>query len=137
MGRTLASNTKGATMTEQRDGAPQVAVNLSELLVRVDNDHDLLCELIEIFKEEFPRLLEELRQAVAREEVKNVETTSHALKGMLLGLSVTRGAELVARLEQMAREGKTAGFADALTDFEGEVEGLLAELDGYTAETEL
>lgn len=43
-------------MTQQRGRSSQVAVNLTELLVRVDNDHDLLCELIGIFKEEFPRL---------------------------------------------------------------------------------
>ena len=128
---------RGRTMTEQGDRAPQVSVNLGELLVRVDHDHDLLCELIGIFKEEFPRLLQELREAVGREDVKKVETTGHALKGMLLGLSVTRAAALVARLEQTARERKTAGLTDAWVAFEGEVEGLLAELDGYMEETRL
>jgi HPt (histidine-containing phosphotransfer) domain-containing protein len=123
-------------MTEQHDGAPQVAVNLNELLVRVDNDHDLLCELIGIFKEEFPRLQQELRQAVAREDVKKVETTGHALKGMLLGLSVTRAAASAARLEQMAREGTIAGLTDALILFDAEVKGLLAELVGYATEIE-
>jgi len=59
------------------------------------------------------------------------------LKGMLLGLSVTRAAALVARLEQTARERKTAGLTDAWVAFEGEVEGLLAELDGYMEETRL
>ncbi len=39
----------------------QAAVNLPELLVRVDNDRELLCELIEIFKGDFPRLLQELQ----------------------------------------------------------------------------
>jgi HPt (histidine-containing phosphotransfer) domain-containing protein len=123
-------------MTEQRDRAQQVAVNLSELLVRVDNDHDLLRELIGIFKEEFPRLQQELRQAVDREDVKKVEITGHALKGMLLGLSATRAAASAARLEQMAREGTTAGLTDALILFDAEVEGLLAELDGYATESE-
>jgi len=77
-------------MTQQRGRSSQVAVNLPELLVRVDNDHDLLCELIGIFKEEFPRLLRSLQQCVVCGDMKNVVATSHALKGMLSGLSVTR-----------------------------------------------
>jgi len=121
-------------MTHQRDGSSQVAVNLPELLVRVDNDHDLLCELIGTFKEEFPHLLQPLRQFVVRGDLKNVEATSHALKGMLSVLSVTRAAELAAGLEQIAREGKTSGLIEALALFESEVADLLPELDGYTEE---
>jgi HPt (histidine-containing phosphotransfer) domain-containing protein len=119
-------------MTGQRDGFSEVVVNLPELLVRVDNDRDLLCELIGIFKEEFPRLLQELQPSVVREDARQVEVTSHALKGMLSGLSVTRAAAIAARLEQMGREGKTSGLTDALTLFEREVSDLLPELDGYT-----
>jgi HPt (histidine-containing phosphotransfer) domain-containing protein len=126
----------GAAMTRQRDRSSQVAVNLTELLVRVDNDHDLLCELIGIFKEEFPHLLESLRQFVVRGDLKNVEVTSHALKGMLSGLSVTRAAALAAGIEQMAREGKTSGLSEALARFESEVADLLPELDACAEEAE-
>ena len=112
----------------------QVAVNLPELLIRVDSDHYLLCELIAIFKEEFPHLLQSLRQFVVRGDMKNVEATSHALKGMLSGLSVTRAAELAAGLEQMARDGKTSGLTEDLALFESEVADLLPELDAYAEE---
>lgn len=120
-------------MTEQCDRSSKLGVDLPELLARVDNDRDLLCELIGIFKEEFPRLLQELQQSVAGEDVKKVVATSHALKGMLSGLSVTRAAAMASRLEQMGRAGKTPGLTDALTLFEREVADLLPELDGYTA----
>ena len=119
-------------MIEQRDRSSKMAVNLPELLLRLDNDLDLLCELIGIFKEEFPRLLQALRQSVACENSKQVEVTSHALKGMLSGLSVTRAAAIAARLEQMGREGKMSGLADVLTLFQREVADLLPELDGCT-----
>jgi HPt (histidine-containing phosphotransfer) domain-containing protein len=118
------------------DRSTEAAVNLPELLERVDNDRDLLCELIGIFKEEFPRLLQALQQSVAREDVKALESTSHALKGMLSGLSVTRGAAIAARLEQMGREGKTSELTENLALFEREVAELLPELDGYASEIE-
>jgi HPt (histidine-containing phosphotransfer) domain-containing protein len=118
-------------MIEQRDRSSKVAVNLPELLVRVDNDRELLCELIGIFKEEFPRLLQALKESVAREDARQVEVTSHALKGMLSGFSVTRATAIATRLEQMGREGKVSGLNDALTLLEREVADLLPELDGY------
>src|ERR1700722_15833224 len=40
---------RGAAMIERRPRSSEVAVNLPELLVRVDDDRDLLCELIGIF----------------------------------------------------------------------------------------
>jgi two-component system, sensor histidine kinase and response regulator len=121
-------------MTQRGDSFSRGAVNLVELLARVENDHDLLCELIDIFKEDFPRLMQSLRQSVAREDMKNVEATSHALKGMLSGLSVTPAAAMASRLEQLARSGERLELTNALALFENEVAGLLPELDGYTEE---
>jgi two-component system, sensor histidine kinase and response regulator len=121
-------------MTQPVGRSSQGAVNLTELLTRVENDRDLLDELIEIFKEEFPRLLQSLQQFIACGDMKNVEATSHALKGMLSGLSVTRAAAIASRLEQLARDGKTSELTEVLAVLEREVTDLLPELDTYTAE---
>jgi hypothetical protein len=48
-------------MTQQGDRSSHRTVNLDELLTRVENDHNLLCELIRMFKEDFPRLLKSLQ----------------------------------------------------------------------------
>jgi HPt (histidine-containing phosphotransfer) domain-containing protein len=83
---------------------------------------------------DFPRLMQALQQSVARGDMKHVEATSHALKGMLSGLSVTQAAATASRLEQMGREGKTSGLTDVLTLLESEVAQLLPELDAYAEE---
>jgi|HubBroStandDraft_2_1064218.scaffolds.fasta_scaffold1789094_1 hypothetical protein len=62
-------------MTQQHGRSSQVGVNLPELIVCVDYDRDLLCELIGIFTEEFPRLLRSLQQFVVCGDTKNVEAT--------------------------------------------------------------
>jgi HPt (histidine-containing phosphotransfer) domain-containing protein len=116
------------------DRPAQAMVNLDELLIRVENDRALLCELIGIFKEEFPPLLQSLQYAVAHGDMKNVEAKSHALKGMLAGLSVTRAAEMASELEQTARDGETLELIDSLTLLEREVASLFPELDGYLIE---
>ncbi len=52
-------------MTVHSDRLSQVGMNLPELLLRVENDLDLLNELIGIFKEEYPPLLQVLRESIA------------------------------------------------------------------------
>jgi len=115
----------------------QPAVNLPELLARVDNDRVFLSELIAIFKVEFPKLLQSLQQSVAQENLASVETVSHALKGMLAALSVTRGAAIAAQIEQLARAGETAGLAEELKRLESEVADLVPALEAGAAGAQL
>lgn len=123
-------------MTVRSDRLSQVGVNLPELLMRVENDLALLDELIGIFTEESPLLLQALRESIANRDIKNVEVRSHSLKGMLSGLSLTRAAAMASQLEQMAREQKPSGFEDVLTLLEFEMANLLPELDAYMAEVQ-
>ena len=48
-------------MEKTRDASQSHRVDMPELLSRVDNDRELLRDLLMIFKEDFPRHLEELR----------------------------------------------------------------------------
>jgi two-component system sensor histidine kinase/response regulator len=123
-------------MTQQDDRSPQVAVNLTELLIRVDNDRDLLRELIEIFKEEFPRLVQQLREHIVRGDMKSVESTAHGLKGMLSGLSAMRAAGVAARIEQIGRDGNPSELNDEVALLEREVEKALPELDASINEAD-
>ena len=52
-------------------------VNLPELLSRVDNDRELLLDLLTVFKEEFPRLLQTLHDAVALQDMKHLDGKPH------------------------------------------------------------
>jgi HPt (histidine-containing phosphotransfer) domain-containing protein len=117
-------------MKAQRSPATtQSAVNLPELLARVDHDLVFLSELIAIFKVDFPKLLRSLQESVAQENLASVETTSHALKGMLSALSGTRSSAIASQIEQLARAGETAGLAEELRLLECEVADLLPTLE--------
>ena len=78
-------------------------VNLAELLARVDNDRELLCDLLSIFKDEFPGYIKSLEDAVDRKDAAKVASVSHTLKGMLSNLAVPKAAASAARLERLAR----------------------------------
>lgn len=113
--------------------SPEPVLNLSELLARVENDYELLRELIGIAKVDIPRLLSSLREAAAQADVKNIETSGHTLKGMLLHLAATRAAAATGRLEQLARSGDTATLRSAVAFLETEVARFMTELEACMA----
>src|SRR5258708_19562927 len=105
-------------MNEAEKGSSNLTFDHAELLARVDNDRELLHDLLTIFKEEFPRHLKALREAVESGDGKLVTVAAHTLKGMLLNLAAGRAAAAVGRLEQLGRSGETAGFLNAPAAFE-------------------
>lgn len=112
------------------------SVNFSELFERVENDIELLRDLLTIFRRDFPHHLRALQEAVARKEMKQVQSTSHTLKGMCANLAMARASSAAAHLEQIGRIGECAGLEDALALFEREVAISLSELDAYLQEAQ-
>jgi HPt (histidine-containing phosphotransfer) domain-containing protein len=112
----------------------QPAVNLDELLARVDNDRELLRDLIVIFKSEFPGQMSALRLATSERDVTTTEKMSHTLKGMLLSLAATRAASAAGELEQLGRRKDGAALAGAFALLEEEVAQLLPALEVHLVE---
>ena len=135
---TFPGNELGGTLPsgirEQAAHENENAFSLSALLERVDHDHELLKELVDIFRQEYPRYSEELRQAVAKNDLKQVATVGHALKGMFANLAAERAAALAADLERLGRGTDSAGLQTALKAFETECAALLPVLDARIAE---
>jgi HPt (histidine-containing phosphotransfer) domain-containing protein len=121
-------------MKDPSNPSAAASVNLAELLARVDNDRELLCDLLSIFKDEFPGHIKSLEDAVDRKDAAKIASVSHTLKGMLLNLAVPKAAASAARLQHLARAGETASFRDALASFQQDVHGLLPEMESYMAE---
>src|SRR3981189_2127359 len=121
-------------MNEAEKGSSNLSFDHAELLARVDHDRELLHDLLTIFKEEFPRHLQALRDAVDSGDGKLVAVAAHTLKGMLLNLAAGQAATAVGRLEQIGRSGETSGFLDAPAAFQRGAPSLLPQLDACRAE---
>jgi HPt (histidine-containing phosphotransfer) domain-containing protein len=63
--------------------------------------------------------------------MKQVQASSHALKGMLSNLAMARAADAAADLEQMGRNGESADLKEALAHFEQEIADLMPVVDSY------
>jgi HPt (histidine-containing phosphotransfer) domain-containing protein len=125
------SSQKGNAMQNPVQNTVGLAFNFADLLDRVENDHELLRELLAIFKQDYPRLLLSLKEGVLRSEMKRIQASSHALRGMLSNLAMARAADAAANLEKLGRNGERAGLKDALALLEQELSDLIPAVDRY------
>lgn len=111
-------------------------MDFDDLLLRVDGDSELLCELLVMFKEACPDLLRTLADAAANQDMRQVEITAHTMNGMLANVSALRARSAAAGLERLGREGEARGIKAAFAALQQEVVHSLREIDDYLARIE-
>ncbi|MGA3326193.1 MAG: Hpt domain-containing protein [Terriglobia bacterium] len=104
-------------------------------LSRLEGDEGLGREIIAIFLQEWPKLLEDVRGATERRDASGLERAAHTLKGSVGVIAAPQAFDAAHTLEQMAREGKVEDADAALMRLEAALHQLLQELGKY--ETEL
>lgn len=83
----------------------QPVLDQAAVLARVGGDAELLKELVGLFLAECPKLLSEMREAVARGDAKALARAAHALRGSVSNFEEGDVFDVVLRLEEMGREG--------------------------------
>jgi len=109
-------------------------LNRSQLVILVEGEIDLLASLVDIFAEEYPRILKELKEAVRIGDAKRMQQAAHSMKGVLRTLAGDRSAQLAECLEQMGREGKTEGSEVITSELESTTDALQVELRQFLSQ---
>ena len=104
------------------DGKKSVSLNADGLIRSFENDQQLFEELVEIFLDDFPQMLNTLRDSLMSSDAKTFKRTAHSLKGMLRNFQAEAAAETAFELEQIGEQGK-------LDDADRIVDSLAAQLD--------
>jgi two-component system sensor histidine kinase/response regulator len=125
--RCLTEIQKSATMPEN-PSQPGEQLERASLLERVEGDHELLAEMICLFQQEAPHLLEAMRNALQQGDMAELERSAHSMKGAAGNLSAHATARAALRLEQNAKNGDAESANISLAILEGAVERLLPEL---------
>lgn len=95
------------------------SVNWKEALNQTAGDEDLLWELIEIFRDESPNIMQELENAVDAEDLKEVASKAHYLKGSFRVFSCERALDLAQALEKLTDEDDVnAKFNELKVEYE-------------------
>jgi two-component system sensor histidine kinase/response regulator len=106
--------------------------NRAEALERLGGDEALLRELCEIFLEESPKLLLNLRKAIEEGDASSVMRSAHSLKGEVGYLGAAGASQAAQQLEDMGAVNKLAAAPKTLTLLEREISGLHAAMKDQT-----
>lgn len=85
-------------------------------------------ELAQLFTEQRPALVQELRDALQTKNGASLRRAAHTLKGSVALFAAQEATRLSAVLEKMGREGSFEGAEDALAALEAELDLVEKEL---------
>jgi len=134
--RLLATLEKARPSVESSRCATSQAAGASpfdkaRFMSRVEGDPVLASEVVELFLEECPKLLDSVCQAAAGGDPKVLERAAHSLKGSVGDMAAPEAYEAARTLERLARQGTLGGIEDALANLEGAIGRLLPELHTF------
>jgi HPt (histidine-containing phosphotransfer) domain-containing protein len=109
-------------------------LDLKIALSHVDGDSDLLSELAAIFVQDYPRLIEEARDSILKNDCSGFERAAHTLKGRLAFFGITKLRDQLLSLERMGRDRDMTRAAEGLAEIENEMEHVLAEFKSLIPE---
>jgi CheY-like chemotaxis protein/HPt (histidine-containing phosphotransfer) domain-containing protein len=100
---------------------PEAVFDNQALLARFDGDTNLLGELAQIFLQECPRMVEEIRHAVEKQDAKALEKAAHTLKGSVGNFGANGVFDAALKLERIGRSEGLAGAGTALRKLEEQI----------------
>jgi two-component system sensor histidine kinase/response regulator len=111
------------------DGAVTVAIDRDVALSRVGGDAELLKEIAQLFLEDYPKSMEDLRRAALSGDAKCLERTAHGLKGSVANFGAAAAVEAALTLETMGRARNMAEVEQVLRSLELALAALRPELE--------
>ena len=113
--------------------APPVAsetevLDIAAALARVEGDLPLLQELAQIFLEDCPQWLADMREGIRQNNARAVRLAAHTLRGSVGFFGSTGVYEVAGRLEELAGAGDLTALEPAFGTLERAVDSLLPVL---------
>lgn len=95
---------------------------------------DLMLELIDVFLEDSPELIEQMRGGLAEGDIEKVRRAAHSLKSNSASFGADRLAGAARELEMMAKSGSLDGAGLQLSQVEAEYAQVLPQLEALKHE---
>jgi two-component system sensor histidine kinase/response regulator len=115
------SNSTAPAIEGNTQSMPEV-VDWTRALANVAGDPDLLRELVQIFLDDTPGLMADVRSASATDDADSIRAAAHKVKGSLLFLNPRNAIDSAQRVENLANTGE-------LNDARREIESLQEHFD--------
>jgi HPt (histidine-containing phosphotransfer) domain-containing protein len=96
-------------------------VDEAALLDGVGGEAALLVNLVDVFLDDYPRLLTRIRRAITMRRVESFRQATHALKGSISNFGRTRAYDAACRLDARGKTGSLRGAEKAFTRLKEEL----------------
>lgn len=94
------------------------AIDVEELLERVQDDKELLLELLDIFCEDYKEKRKSLDEIVQNNDYEQVKSIAHSLKGASGNISAKALREIFVKLEEMGKNSDVSGSTDLFKELD-------------------
>jgi len=98
---------------------------------RFGGNATLVRELIALFVEQCPRMLDEMRASVGAGCANRIQRSAHSVKGAVGNFTTGPAFDAALALERVGRSGDVAGAPEALAALEREVADLLRRMHRF------
>jgi CheY-like chemotaxis protein/HPt (histidine-containing phosphotransfer) domain-containing protein len=105
----------------------------ADLLRRLDGDDELMHDVIDLYLQDSPRLVDDIGAAIAANDAKAVRATAHRLKGAAGNLAATKLAEIAYDLELMGERDALVDAPSRWRDLQAEAARVKAALEAERA----
>jgi HPt (histidine-containing phosphotransfer) domain-containing protein len=103
-------------------------IDRTAILERLEGSQDLLVELVQLFEEEAPQLIEAMHNALRRADMQELGRAAHSMKGAAGNFSARGTVIAASQLEIHAKNGDVASANVSLAALKITLESLLLEL---------
>jgi HPt (histidine-containing phosphotransfer) domain-containing protein len=100
----------------------------ARFLARIEGDEGLGREIVDMFLQEYPKLMENIHRAAEQGNPNLLERAAHSLKGSVGDMAAPEAMEAARVLERFANEGKLDQAAGVLKTLDESVDRLALEL---------
>jgi PAS domain S-box-containing protein len=118
-----------ARVPQTADRAETPALDVAAALERIDGDQELLAEVAGLFRRDCPVMLENIRDAIDRQDAVALEREAHKLKGSLGAFSAKPAFEAALRLEVLGERRNLQEAVGAYQLLEAEIDRLAPILE--------
>ncbi len=92
-------------------------------------DKEIVCEIIELFIEEYPSRFSTLQQNINESDFESIQFNAHSLKGVISNFLAPDTKELARQLEEKGKKNNPDNISELFEELKSSTEKLLKELE--------
>jgi HPt (histidine-containing phosphotransfer) domain-containing protein len=115
----------------ERESPTAAAMDVSDVLQRLGDDEELLRDIVQIYLEDVPGMLERIHSAVSGGDANSLRRAAHSLKGLAATLSAQEVVGVASRLEHMGAARNLAEASQIVTEVDQRVSELTQSVQEF------